>query len=83
MFLDKEEKEIEKKIYEALLHPQYEWRTISGISQQTELDEEKVKKGLRSLIDKEEVRISYVPDIGGDDLFGLISRVDRALKKSA
>lgn len=81
MFLDKEEKEIEKKIYQALLHPKYEWRTIPGISKQTELDEEKVKKGLKRLINKKEVRISYVPDIEGEDLFGLISRVDRAIKQ--
>jgi hypothetical protein len=81
MFLDKEEKEIEKKIYQSLLHPQYEWRTIAGISKQTHLDEEKVKKGLERLIKKKEVRISYVPDIEGEDFFGLISRVDRAIKQ--
>jgi hypothetical protein len=45
------------------------------------LDEEKVKKGLERLIEKKEVRISYVRDIEDEDLFGLISRVDRAIKQ--
>ena len=40
-----------------------------------------VKKGLERLIKKKEVRIRYVPDIEGEDLFGLISRVDRAIKQ--
>ncbi len=78
---DIDEKEVENKIYESLLHPKHEWRSIEGIVKQTNLSAEKVQKGLFRLMKKKAARKSYVPDIKGNNLYGLVSRVDRALQK--
>lgn len=67
----------ENLIYESLLHPKYHWRTINGIAKQTKLKEDEVKKWLDVLIKKNEVRKAYVPDVRGNELFGLVIRVDR------
>ncbi len=68
------------KVYESLLHPKYEWRTIRGIVKQTKLSQEEVEESLKVLIKKDQVRKAYVPYVTGDDLYGLISRVDRDMK---
>lgn len=67
-------------VYNALLHPKYEWRTISGIAKQTGLTVEEVQECLSSLIGNNKVRKSYVPDPWGKDLYGLIDRVDIQVK---
>lgn len=69
-----------QSVYGALLHPKYEWRTISGIAKQTGLTAEEVQKCLNSLIRNKKVRKSYVPDPWGKDLYGLIDRVDIEVK---
>ncbi|MCX6583627.1 MAG: hypothetical protein NT166_25920 [Candidatus Aminicenantes bacterium] len=78
---DIDEKEVENKIYESLLHPKHEWRSIEGIIKQTNLSPEKVKNGLLRLMKKKEARRSYVADIKGNNLYGLVSRVDRSLQR--
>lgn len=69
-----------KPVYNALLHPKYEWRTISGIAKQTGLTPDEVLQCLNSLIKDKKVRKSYVPDPWGKDLYGLIDRVDIEVK---
>ncbi len=70
----------EKKVFKALLHPKYEWRTVSGIAKQTGLPEERVEKYLHHLIKQKKVRKSFVPDHRGNDLYGLIVRVDAEME---
>ncbi len=65
-----------KLVYDSLLHPKYDWRTISGIAKQMQLIEDQVEECLRILVRKKKVRKSYVPDPWGKDLYGLIDRVD-------
>jgi hypothetical protein len=74
-------KELEKLVYESLLHPKYQWRTIRGIAKQTSLPPDDVKKLLDILMKKNEVRKAYVEDGRGNDLYGLISRVDMDLER--
>ena len=64
-----------KLVYDSLLHQKYDWRTISGITKQTQLIEDQVEECLRILVRKKKVRKSYVPDPWGKDLYGLIDRV--------
>ena len=70
-----------KRVFESLLHPKYQWRTIKGISRQTKLSQDDVKKSLDTLIKKEEVRKAHVADVRGNDLYGLISRVNMDLDR--
>ena len=65
-----------KVVYDTLLHPKYDWRTISGIAKQTPLTDDEVRDCLTILIKNKKVRKSYVPDPWGRDLYGLIDRVD-------
>ncbi len=59
-----------KLVYDTLLHPKYDWRTVSGITKQTPLTEDQVEECLRILVRKKKVRKSYVPDPLGKDLYG-------------
>jgi predicted transcriptional regulator len=70
-----------KKVFESLLHPKYQWRTIKGIAKQTKLSQDDVKKSLDMLIKKKEVRKAHVADVRGNDLYGLISRVNMDLDR--
>lgn len=66
----------QKKVLEALLHRKYHWRTISGIVKETHLPEDDVTGVLNELTKEKKVRKSFVPDAWGNDLFGLVLRVD-------
>ncbi len=65
-----------EKVLNAFLNPKYRWRTVSGIAKETNLTENEVQEILDILIDKKKVRKSYVPDADGNNLYGLILRVD-------
>lgn len=64
------------KVMNALLHPKYKWRTVQGIAKESGLSEEEVEKCLEALIKQKRVRKSYVPDVDGRELYGVIMRVD-------
>lgn len=65
-----------QQVINALLHPKYHWRTISGIVKETKTSESEAREYLDILIKKKKVRKSYVPDADGNELYGLILRVD-------
>jgi hypothetical protein len=66
----------ERKVFEALSDPQWDFRTIDGISKATDLTPAEVK----AILDKypDLVRRSLVRDNEGRDLFTLASRTPRA-----
>jgi len=62
----------ERKVFEALANPQWDFRTVSGLSRDTGLPEVEI----RTTLDKygSLVRKSLVPDRHGRELFTLRSR---------
>ncbi|HEX9654934.1 MAG TPA: hypothetical protein VGA99_14595 [bacterium] len=65
-----------QQVIDALLHPKYRWRTVSGIVKETKMSEKEVREYLEILMKKNKARKSYVSDPDGNDLYGLILRVD-------
>ena len=64
----------ERKVFAALDGPTYTWRTISAISRQTSLPEQRVSQ----ILDKYNLRLtrrSEVPSVSGQPLVGLIEKV--------
>jgi hypothetical protein len=64
-----------KKIIEALSNPDWEWRTINGISEESKLDPREVRSRIKSLIRQGQVIESTVPDVNGRALYSLIADV--------
>jgi len=65
----------ERKVFAALDHPSYTWRTISAIARETGLPQERVSQ----ILDKYNRRLtrrSEVPSVSGQPLVGLIENVD-------
>lgn len=61
--------ESEKKVFEALADPKWDFRTVDGLSRATGLETEAVNEILEGHSDL--VRKSYVPDNLGRDLYTL------------
>jgi hypothetical protein len=72
-----------KKVLNALLHPKYHWRTISGIVKESHLPQDEVASILNEFIREKKVRKSVVPDAWGNDLFGLVLRVDELIEEKS
>jgi hypothetical protein len=62
----------ERKVFDALSDPQWDFRTVHGISKATSLSESEVTAILQKYPDL--VRRSLVRDEDGDELFTLASR---------
>lgn len=62
-------KESQEKLLKALEDNRYKWRTIEGITTQTELSADEVEKLLYHLIKKEVVIRSELPSVKGQELF--------------
>lgn len=66
----------EVKVFMALGGPEYTWRTISGISRQTGLSEDRVAQILAKY-NLTLTRQSEVPSVSGSALVGLIEKVGK------
>jgi len=64
----------ETKVFNALDRPEYTWRTVSGISRQTGLSEDRVSQILAKY-DLKLTRLSDIPSLSGSALVGLIEKV--------
>lgn len=62
----------EQAVFAALAHPEWDFRTVSGIARETNLSEREVLAILKKY--PELVRKSYVPDANGRDLYTLKDR---------
>ncbi len=63
---------LEKKLFEALEDPKWEWRTISALSKASGLDQEGTRRVLRKYPIL--VRQSVIPASNGEDLYTLQRR---------
>ncbi|SRR6266568_7543170 len=63
---------VERKLFEALEDPRWEWRTISALSKASGLNQEGTRQVLRKY--PVLVRQSVVPAANGEDLYTLRSR---------
>ena len=70
-----------KTIIDILRNSEYEWRTIKGLAKEANLSEQDVYDHLMKLIEEKKVRRSFLPDIGGNDLYGWVDRVDLTIKR--
>ena len=61
--------ETEKRIFEALEDPRWEWRTVGALSQASGLSHEEIRRILHKYLHL--VRKSLVPSTSGDDLYTL------------
>ncbi len=64
----------EKKVFESLSNPKWDYRTISGIVKETGLDENLVSHILKSR--KDLIRESIIPSASGERLFTLSKNVN-------
>lgn len=68
----------EKKVFEALADPQWDFRTIEGIQRSTHLPYERIL----DILERHDkfIRKSLVPDIHGRDLYTLRSKNTKGLE---
>lgn len=70
-----EQSQVVQSIFSALDDPRWEWRTVAGISSDTGLSPEEVRRVLNE--QRDQILKSEVPSTKGEDLFTTVARWDR------
>lgn len=61
--------EIEQKIFNALENPKYKWRTINGVSKETNLDLSKVESAIEYFKNNDMIVVASTPTKDGHFLY--------------